>query len=121
MLYPGTQPEAHLLFSTDTLALPFVYIIILEIMESKEVKRVPESRKYAESAAAAEAVVRKSFLSIRFLSIRAKTEVKHTAKLLQQPEPQLSLFSPFTGLAPVYARITLQRADSPKSWGYLAR
>lgn len=64
-------------------------------MESKEVKRVPESRKYAESAAAAEAVVRKSFLSIRFLSIRAKTEVKHTAKLLQQPEPPAFPFFSF--------------------------
>lgn len=35
MLNPGTQPQAHLLFSTDTLVLPFIYIIILEIVERK--------------------------------------------------------------------------------------
>lgn len=73
MLYTGAQLQSHLFFSTDTHALPFIYIIILERVEGKEVKRVPESRKYAEPAAAAGAVVRKSFL--RFLSIRAETEV----------------------------------------------
>lgn len=94
MLYPGTQPQAHLLFST--LALSFIYIIILEIAERKEVKRVSESRKYAESAAAAGAVVRKSFL--RFLPVRAETEVYHTPKSLQQPKPPAFPFSSFHGV-----------------------
>lgn len=118
MLYPGTQPQAHLLFSTDTLVLPFVYIIILETVERKEVQRVPESRKHAESAGAG-AVVRKSFFG--FLSIRAETEVNHTPESLEQPKPPDFPSPPSTAFAPVYARITLQRADSPQSWGYLAR
>lgn len=93
MLYPGTQPQAYLLFSPDTLVLLFIYIITLEIKERKEVKRVPESRKYAEPAAAAGAVVRKSFLG--FLSVRVETEVYHTPEPLQQPEPPASPFSSF--------------------------
>lgn len=93
MLYPGTQPQAHLFFSTDTCALPFIYIITLEIVEGKDVKRVAESRKYAEPAAAAGAVARKSFL--RVLSIRAEIKVYHTPESLQQPKPPAFPFSSF--------------------------
>lgn len=111
-----------MLFSADTLALPFIYAIILEIVERKEVKRVPESGKYAESAAAAAGCSEEIIPRIP-VDKGAETDVYHTPASLQPVRaPWLSLSPPFAGLAPIYASITLQRrADSPRSRGYLAR
>ena len=111
-----------MLFSTDTLALPFIYSMLLEIMERKEVKRAPESRKYSESSAAAAGCSEEIIPQIP-VDKGAETDVYHTPASLQPVRaPWLSLSPPFAGLTPIYARITLQRqADSPRSWGYLAR
>lgn len=101
--------------------LPFIYAVILEIMERKGVKRAPESRRYAEPAAAAGCS--EEIIPQIPVNKGAETDVYHTPASLQPVRaPWLSLSPPVTGLPTVYARITLQRgADSPRSRGYLAR
>lgn len=75
-----------MLFSTDTLALPFIYAIVLEIMERKELKRAPESRKYAESSAAAAGCPEEIIPRIPEIK-EARQTLPHTSILAASPSP----------------------------------
>lgn len=75
-----------MLFGTDTLALPFVYAIVLEIMERKELKRAPESRKYAEFSAAAAGCPEEIIPRIPEIK-EARQTLPHTSILAASPSP----------------------------------
>lgn len=100
--------------------LSIIHTTFSEVMERKAV-RAPESRKYAEPSAVAGCT--EDIIPQIPVDKGAETELYHTPASLQPvPAPWLSLPPPFAELTAVQAGTTLQgRADSPRSWGCLAR
>lgn len=95
MLYLGhshKEPRAHLLFSADTLVLSFIYAMLLEVTETKQVKKAPESRKYAEPSAAG---CSEEIIPRIPLNKGAEANIYHTPASCSQSEPPASPFSSF--------------------------